>query len=74
MTDKSHMFWGQGNIDLAYADGIPIPIKTYRCKGAVTVVNGLLTRKHLCKKVTDHPGSCLCICDRDFNIKEEESV
>ena len=73
--DRSHFFWGSGNIDLAYAAGIPIPIRTYRCKGAVTVVKGLRTRKHECKLVTDHPTDhCECICGRTFNHKEEASV
>lgn len=71
--DKSHMFWSEKRGG-EYKDGIPVPRVTYRCKGAVTVEKGLRTRKHECKLVVDHPGACLCICDRKFNEKEEANA
>lgn len=73
MTDKSFMFWGGDNINLAYADGIPIPARSYRCRGSVTVGKGLTQRRHECKLVTDHEAvseNCECICGRTFNHKE----
>lgn len=70
MIDKSFMFWSP-NRGGEYADGVPVPRVTYRCKGAVTVEKGLRTRKHECKLVTDHPTDyCECICGRQFNKKE----
>lgn len=68
--DKSHMFWTE-DPTIAYKDGVPIPRVTYRCKASATKEAGLRTRKHDCKKVTDHPGSCECICGMEFNVKEE---
>jgi len=70
--DKSHMFWGLGDMGV-YEDGIPVPRKTYRCKTTVAEVE-VKGKTHLCKKVTDHPGGCLCICGVEFNPKEEVSV
>lgn len=69
MTDKSFMFWGIG-ANGAYSDGIPVPRATYRCKGTVKRVDSTAVTTHQCKKVTDHPGGCLCICGTAFNEKE----
>lgn len=78
MGSKSHMFWSPQH---AYADGIPIPRATYKCKGST-----ILTKKgnrnavkqavtHHCKLVTDHPReACLCICGHEFNRKESANV
>lgn len=63
------MFW-TSDLNVAYKEGLPIPRVTYRCKGKATVEAGLRTTKHLCKLVTDHEGSCQCICDLEFNEKE----
>lgn len=63
MESKSHMFWSP---NLAYKDGIPIPRVTYQCPGYASKGEGLTQTHHTCKKVVDHPGPCMCICDREF--------
>lgn len=74
---KSHMFWSPNR---AYVDGIPIPRRTYRCKGTVKVTKsrGIAVKQavtHQCKLVTDHPReACLCICGQEFNHREGASV
>ena len=72
------MFWSPQH---AYEDGIPIPRRTYKCKGST-----LLTKKnnpnvvkqgvtHSCKLVTDHPGNhCICICGHTFNERENQDA
>lgn len=73
---KEHMFWSP-NGGGAYADGIPVPRVTYRCKG-----ESKITKKkrnavkqsvtHNCKLVADHPTNyCKCICGEKFNEREE---
>ena len=68
--DKSYRIWSTGP-ENAYKDGVDVPWATQRCKGAATVEAGLRTRKHDCKKVSDHDGPCLCICDITFNERVE---
>lgn len=63
--DKSHMFWGPGKAG-TYPGGIPVPRVTYRCKNTVASAT-IKDHTHPCKKVTDHPGPCLCICGVTFN-------
>lgn len=78
MTDKSFMFWGTG-ANGAYADGIPVPRVTYRCKGKIKVTKkaGNAVKQpvtHGCKLVTDHPKPCQCVCGQKFNEKEAVDV
>lgn len=73
-----YFFWGTG-ANGAYADGIPVPRVTYRCKGKtkVTKKTGNAVEQpvtHHCKLVTDHPGGCKCICGQKFNEREEANV
>ena len=73
--DKSHMFWSP-NEGGAYADGIPVPRATYRCKGKTKITKkagNAVTQPvtHECKLVTDHPTSyCVCVCGEKFNERE----
>lgn len=71
--DKSYMFWSD-DPKIAYKDAVPIPRTTYRCKGVASVGEGLRMTKHLCKLVTDHPGTeCECICGLLFNERKGDN-
>lgn len=56
--DKTHMFWGK--MKFKGPDHDDVPRVTYRCKTKRVEREG---HTHLCKKVADHPGDCVCVCD-----------
>jgi hypothetical protein len=68
---KEHMFWDSVSEGGIYFDGVPVPRVTYRCKGSAKRQDTHAVTTHRCKKVTDHPGGCECICGQKFNEKVE---
>lgn len=67
--DKNYRIWST-EAQNAYADGKDVPWATQRCKGGMHRNDTHGMTRHDCKLVSDHGGSCECICGETFNEVE----
>jgi hypothetical protein len=63
--------WGKATYDNGK---IPVPVRSYKCKGKATVARGEgLTLTHHCKIGIDHDGDHQCICGKTWAQLAEAS-